>query len=122
MGRAILVIALGSAGAALAYVVLGFTAPRGFVDFRDASFDSVLLAFGAAWFFSGLFTLPIAGITWAPLHRYKLDGFLSYAAVAVIAFFLIHLLDRRGGADSDAGRLGAPREYAAGECCSNAHP
>ncbi|TAK82796.1 MAG: hypothetical protein EPO20_20575 [Betaproteobacteria bacterium] len=92
MVRAIIVIALGSTGAALAHLVIGFAAPAGFVDFRNASFDTTLLAFGAAWLFSCMVTLPVAAIAWGPLHRYELDGFLSYSVVALLAFFLLNLL------------------------------
>ena len=50
-----------------------------------------MLAFGTAWFFSALITVPLGGLAWRPLHRLAYDGFISYSVVAVVGYLILHV-------------------------------
>lgn len=67
------------------YVITGIAAPSGFVNFRGASLTATLVAFLAAWFFSLFFTLPAGALTWPLLHKARVDGYVSYVALALLA-------------------------------------
>ena len=89
--QATLALLVGSVVAALVHVSIGFVAPAGFLDLGRATPSNVLLAFGTAWFFSALITVPVGGLVWRPLHRYAYDGFVSYGLIAVVSYLVLHI-------------------------------
>jgi len=58
-----------------------FLRTEGFADLRQASAQTVLYYFAAAWAVSFLFTAAIGASSWRFLHRRGCDSFISYAAI-----------------------------------------
>src|SRR5689334_196266 len=90
--RAGLSLVIGSLGAPILYLIVGYLSPGGFHDMHPTSFERIALTFGTAWFFSLILTLPIGGLAWPILHAIRIDGFTSYCGLAVLAFLPLHLL------------------------------
>jgi len=80
-----LVFFLGSAGAPIVYIVSGIIHPRGFHFFPKYNFVAIIFPFVVVWTVSLVCTTIIAGVLWKYIHKYKLDGVLSYMFIAIVA-------------------------------------
>ena len=81
---AVLSLLIGAVGAPTYYIISGFVAPQGFVNFRGLDLLVVApVAFLAAYLFSAAATFGIGGSAWWLIHKARLDGFLTYLAIAM---------------------------------------
>ena len=96
MIRAFVNLLLGSLAAPLIYVALGFAYPLGFNSLRSTSVLVVLAGFTVAWVWSLVPTIAIGGLTWRVLHARRVDGFVSYSAVAIAASGLVSAISGVG--------------------------
>jgi fumarate reductase subunit D len=83
--RALPILLLGSCAAPATWILIGYLAPAGFLDFRASDLPTVVLGFISAYFFSALFVVPLGAAFWRVLHSKRLDGFVSYSAIALAA-------------------------------------
>ena len=96
MLRAFVNLLLGSLAAPVIYVALGLAYPAGFNNLRGASVLVVLTVFAVAWVWSLVPTIAIGGLTWRTLHARRVDGFISYSAVAIAASGLVAAISSVG--------------------------
>jgi len=101
--RVAAILTIGSVAAPVIYVVLGYAYPQGFHDMRSATFQTVAMTLGAAWLVSWVLTLALGGLVWKMLHAKSLDGFGSYAAIAVLGALAIYFVADSGRGSAIAG-------------------
>jgi len=93
---AVAALTIGSTGAPILYVLMGFLAPKGFHDFRGSTPVTIAYYIGVAWLASATLTLIVGGATWKWLHRSGKDGILSYSIIAFVSALLIGMVANEG--------------------------
>ena len=96
MLRASVILLLGSLAAPVIYVAIGFFSPAGFHDLRGSPISTTALVLLVSWLFSFLPTYIVGAIAWWPLHARRVDGFASYAAVALVAYAVVYGVSSAG--------------------------